>query len=482
MKWFRRSLTFGRKERRLCKKRRAKIASVLPLVAATVLCGGAACLMSVPGPVLAGQSQTGTVSETTTTGSSPGSASPSMGVLSAGQEQAGYPPSASTGVRLVTLAWGAGQGQVGLAASSEGLQRGPEGLAVARDGRVAILDSVNHRVLTLGPSGAILGTIPVPLSEPRFLAVTDSRMYVLDADADHRLIGFDWAGADIGTLDVAAFDDPVTALFAVDDGVCIEVGHADVQLIESSQFVSGDVPSVATSAGPPDGAEQLQGQATTAGGRAAARPGKKAMPRHIAGRPLSRDLTRLAAGAFKPGSPPVVKVSRAERAGVNATPFRALTVKTPAWAKLDCLLSLDAVNSDTIIVGAHLVSQRAKSAANNKSRAGQTNAGFEGASGNDPAIPEDETPEILISRMSADGQPLGTLVLGDSPFAYVGNPYVVAPDGRIYQPVAKADGYAIFVHDFEPAAQTPSPTAEGAETTSSTAFHNVGSTTEVTEP
>ena len=63
----------------------------------------------------------------------------------------------SVGVHLVTLPWGSGPGAVGLARPLDGLARGPEALAVAPDGRIAILDSVNRRVVTLDSSGAYPG-------------------------------------------------------------------------------------------------------------------------------------------------------------------------------------------------------------------------------------------------------------------------------------------------------------------------------------
>ena len=41
-----------------------------------------------------------------------------------------------------------------------------------------------------------------------------------------------------------------------------------------------------------------------------------------------------------------------------------------------------------------------------------------------------------------------TLLLSASSLAYLGQPYVVAPDGRVFQPVASEDGYGILVHTF----------------------------------
>jgi len=41
------------------------------------------------------------------------------------------------------------------------------------------------------------------------------------------------------------------------------------------------------------------------------------------------------------------------------------------------------------------------------------------------------------------------LLLAESDFAYLGAPYAVAPDGRVFQPVADRSGYTIVVYSFE---------------------------------
>ena len=89
----------------------------------------------------------------------------------------------------------AGTDQVGLAQPAEGLTRGPEALAVAPDGRIAVLDSVNSRLVLLAADGAVAGTVPLTLTEPRFLAVDDGLIYVLDADTDRQLVMLRLAGS-----------------------------------------------------------------------------------------------------------------------------------------------------------------------------------------------------------------------------------------------------------------------------------------------
>ncbi len=134
----------------------------------------------------------------------------------------------SAGVRLVLLPWGSGPGAVGLATQAEGLARGPEALAVAPDGRIAILDSVNRRVVTLDSTGAFLDALPVGLSSPRFIATDDATIHVLDADEDGRLVSLNWQGTVLGEADVESNDTPVTGLFAREGQAYVEWGHGRV--------------------------------------------------------------------------------------------------------------------------------------------------------------------------------------------------------------------------------------------------------------
>jgi hypothetical protein len=465
MRWFRRSTMTVRKERKLCKKRRAKIAlvlpAVLPVVGAIALCAVSACVLFVPGLVFAGPGQAdgpGKTAATVVPSASAGGTTTTS--PSAGQASTDSMPSASNGVRLVTFPWGSNQGEVGLAAPAEGLKRGPEALAVAPDGRVAVLDSVNHRLLTLDPSGTVSATIPLTLSEPRFLSVSGSRIYVLDVDRDHRVLALDWAGRIVGSLDVAAFDDPVTGLFAVDDGVCIETGHEDVELIAGSQFTSSDQAAVSSFMGTPTAAE-LTAQVGAGGQQGEVKACKKAVLRRVAGRPLARDLTRLGTASFKPGSSPEVKVSKAQKTGVGASLHRALTLKLPGWARVEHLISVDSAPSDTVVVGAHLLVPQRKHGAEARGRGATTATfGFQALGG--PGAADDPTAEIVVGQYSGDGQLLRSLVLTTSPFAYVGDPYVVAPDGRIFQPVPGPGGYTILVHTFAEAAQVSALTTDGA--------------------
>jgi hypothetical protein len=221
----------GRRSRRAGSRRRHSLAALLSAVAAVGLCALAACALFVPGFVLgAGPAAMAPASET-----APDVAAPSDGLAAPSADL----PVPSAGSLLVTLPWGSGNGQVGLEAPGEGLARGPEAIAVAPDGRIAILDSVNKRVVLLDPTGAFITAVPTTLAEPRFLAVDDARLYVLDCDADRQILSLDWSGASLGAAALPQLTDVVTGLFATDMGPCVEVAHDSVFAVDMTGCSSG---------------------------------------------------------------------------------------------------------------------------------------------------------------------------------------------------------------------------------------------------
>jgi hypothetical protein len=134
----------------------------------------------------------------------------------------------SPGRPFAALPWGEGEGEVGLAGAQEGLTRGPEALGVDTRGRVTVLDSVNHRLLLLDSEGRMSAAAPLPLREPRWLAVEDEALYVLDSDADRRLVALDRTGALLFERDVPLPEEPVTAFFARQGRIFVEVLHEAV--------------------------------------------------------------------------------------------------------------------------------------------------------------------------------------------------------------------------------------------------------------
>ena len=75
-----------------------------------------------------------------------------------------------------------------------------------------------------------------------------------------------------------------------------------------------------------------------------------------------------------------------------------------------------------------------------------------------------EQPSLVLTRLRADAvgsrraaadleaapAESDTMLLADCSFAYLGQPYVVAPDGRVFQPTADETGYSLIIHSFVP--------------------------------
>ena len=349
------------------------------------------CAFFVPGFVLRAEA------DTTVPTTQPAPAQPGTGETLPAQPAPVEPP---PGRALVSLPWGDGAGEVGLAQPGEGLTRGPEALAVAPDGRIAILDSVNLRLVLLAGDGSFAANVPLRLSQPRFLAVDNDRLYVLDADADRRLVCLDWQGAEVRSAAMPAVDDSVTGLFATDGGPCVEVAHDEVFLVEFKDN------------GGQDGAKRAAAAALHA----------------LAGRPLDRDLGKAAKVTFKPREGVKLKRSTVDKKSLRTVQAQTVTPSLVAGRKVEHLVSLDGDGKGGLVIGARLLRQQG-----------------------DPV----DAPSLVVGRLSGTSDQLGAatvmtdiLMLSDSPFAYLGQPYVVAPDGRIFQPVGSDAGYTILVQSL----------------------------------
>lgn len=306
-------------------------------------------------------------------------------------------PSLSYGSLLVRLPWGDGPGQVGLAAPAEGVTRGPEAMAVRPDGSVVILDSVNHRLLVLDPAGSVTATIPVPLASPRFLAVDEDRAFVLDADEDRSLVGLDAEGRVLEQASIARSHEPVTGLFARAGRPLVETGHGRVAVLP-------DPPAR------PRSASAGQVPAAAAVALDALEP--------VAGRPAAGNWL---SARFVPGTAPSVEVS-----GPTGAIQRRSMPLDPVLP-IEHLVALGGDQRGRVIVGARLFGHGA---------------------------PEEKNePVFLVGRWGtgAGGAQAGvtdTLLLRESLFAEVGEPFVVAPDGALYQPFPEASGLAVLIHRF----------------------------------
>jgi hypothetical protein len=304
----------------------------------------------------------------------------------------------SPGTVLVTLPWGSGAGQVGLLEAKEGLTRGPEALSVAPDGRIAVLDSLNHRLVLLDQAGSLLGEIALQLTQPRFLAVDDQTLYVLDADADSRVATYEWSGKLVSTTAAPAFDDVVTGLFATSKGAFVEIAHKIVLPL------GGAVNTLFTST-----------TTDSSGGST----------QQLPGRPLDRDISRVASATYGPTDGPHINISAVSPTGLEIAGTTAMQPLLAAGRPIEHLVSLDSDGHGGLLVGARLLR---------------------------PEVPDDTNSPLAITRLasagsqSADGS---VLLLAESSLAYLGQPYVVAPDGRVFQPFASSDGYTILVYSFE---------------------------------
>ena len=199
----------------------------------------------------------------------------------------------------------------------------PEALAVTPNGRIAVLDSVNKRLLFLDATGRPSGTAEIALAEPRFLAVDNDRLYVLDCDADRKVLVLDWAGAVRETLPLPELPDVVTALFAAEVGPCVEVAHDSVFLL------------------------------TKDAGAAGAAPNRSSL-RSVAGRPLDRTLTRAAKVTFAPTKGLHMKTFKVERGSLKATKLAEASPGRPSTHKVEHLVSVDGDGAGGVIVGARV--------------------------------------------------------------------------------------------------------------------------------
>lgn len=420
--------TRPQRERRTGARGHRRPVTLMAWTAGAGLCALAACALATPGFVMgAGQPSVKVApqeaavvspSEPTVAGAQLTTAADE---IMAADSVTGLPAS---GDLLVTLPWGSSPGEVGLLEQGEGLARGPEALAAAPDGRIAVLDSVNGRLLFLDPTGEPAGSASIPLAAPRFLAVDNDWLYVLDCDSDRRLVTFDWRGTHLGTVALPELNDVVTGLFATDQGPCLEVSHETVLLLaRAGVYVQGDGASPTRQSEP---------------GRATARI--------VAGRPLEQSLGRVAQVTFKPGRNARLKCFDLDAASLKAIQTRELSPVLAGGRPLENLVSVDGDGIGGLIIGARLL----KPEVSGGREASLVLTRLASEPGEDPisggvrsGVEEADMPGTGSATAGVD-----TLFLTDSPFVYLGQPYVVAPDGRILQPWGSEGGYSILVHSF----------------------------------
>lgn len=133
------------------------------------------------------------------------------------------------------LPWHAAQG-VGRIDGREADSRGPGGFAVAPDGDLFVLDSVNARVQVRGAAGDPLGEIPLTATTFEDIEQMEGRaLLLLDRQVGKALLAIDLQGNPLAevTLDGPGIDRPglVTAILPRADGVWLEVAHRHCVLV-----------------------------------------------------------------------------------------------------------------------------------------------------------------------------------------------------------------------------------------------------------
>jgi hypothetical protein len=149
---------------------------------------------------------------------------------------------------VVRAAYGNGPGEIGVKAPAEGAPEGPMSFSVGADGRVHVLDQVNSRIQVFEP-GEAPRTIALPADTFQDIAVDPAgRPVVMDRLATGTIAFFDDEGTLDHTVPLTGDNVPeggaVTALFAREDGVWVEIEHASLV-------------RVADAAGEPDPARPL---------------------------------------------------------------------------------------------------------------------------------------------------------------------------------------------------------------------------------
>lgn len=402
---------------RSCRRLRRRVAPALGVLVGVSVCTVAASALFAPGFVFGSEAAEPTPPVADETVASTQTAAPGEAAAPGGTT-VGFPAAAvSPGEAFVTLPWGSGDAEVGLAKPTEGLVRGPEALAIAPDGRVAVLDSVNKRVLCLDARGTVTSKAAVPLSEPRFLAVDDERLYVLDCDADRVVVTLDWVGTVLEAIALPELDDVVTGLFATSSGPSIEIAHDQVFLIHATGRGGPTVAGVETR-------------------RAGLRP--------LAGRPVGGNLGRAAKVTFTPNRGAHVRSFHLDKDTLSATQTAQASPALASGRAIEHLVSVDGDGRGGLIIGARLLdsdTQVPGQAALALTRLAAAAAMPRGVTAS--GVPTTEATTTEVAASDAD-----IMFLTDSSSVYVGQPYVVAPDGRVFQPVAREDGYTILVHTF----------------------------------
>ncbi|NLE74146.1 MAG: hypothetical protein GX604_05930 [Actinobacteria bacterium] len=297
-----------------------------------------------------------------------------------------------TGSLLVTLPWGSGRGQVGCITPQEGLARGPEALAIAPDGRIVVLDSVNQRIVILSARGGWETAFPVPLAEPRFIAVDESSIVVLDADTDRRAVTLDWSGRVTQKSPLPLLDSPATGVFLAEGCAWVEVGHA--------RSISLNPKEARSNEGRP-----LRAGQTVTWGKARLTPGSDPQLTFVESAMSNTIKSSLATSGIRRETRPALRLRTRDR--------------------VDHMVGLAEDARGATCVGVRLA---------------------------EGGIAVTRIPGPETQKRAADAEATtascDTILLPEPLGLYLGVPYTTAPDGRIFRPEAGDAGYSLWVHSF----------------------------------
>jgi len=161
------------------------------------------------------------------------------------------------------LSWGSAAGLVGRLIPRSGAPQGPMSFDVDAAGRLYLLDQVNDRIQVFGRDGVLQRVIGVPEGAVQDLALLSGkpgRLALLDRLVFRDVFVVDDSGRIVGKADLQGPGVPesggVTALFAREDGLWVEVEHRRlVRVADLSGRPDRKRPEVL---GRPDGARVLR--------------------------------------------------------------------------------------------------------------------------------------------------------------------------------------------------------------------------------
>jgi hypothetical protein len=216
----------------------------------------------------------------------------------------------------------------------------------------------------------------------------------------------------------------VTGLFATDQGPCLEIAHKTVLLLAQT--------------------------AQTFEATAARSTPVRETTRTVAGRPLDRELGHAAQVTFRPGGGVRVRFFQIDAGSLQAVQTRESSPVLAAGQAIEHLVSVDGDGAGGLIIGTRLLRPDVAEGRNvflALSRFASVGDDSKAGDGNGGGLESVGRP-VTGSTGAKDDVASDTILLADSPFAYLGQPYIVAPDGRVLQPWADENGYSILVHSF----------------------------------